>query len=131
MNTVCPSEEKLKSLIMEAFDELSAPDSARIGQIASTLAYKTKKHANRRSRPRHHWLFWALLGGSLTAAAWWGSSHFLQQRTEVPTQIGSELNRAPAIIPERLKPNNESSKEITGKNTNRQISPIIDQREQY
>jgi len=131
MNIVCPSEERLKSLIMEAFDELPAPDPARIGQIASTLANKTRKQARQHSRPRHHWLFWVLLGGSMTAAAWWGSSHFLPQRAEVPIQIESELNRAPVIIPERLKPNNESSKEIIGKNTNRKIGPIIDQREQY
>ena len=134
MNTVCPSEERLKSLIMEAFDELSAPDPARIGQIASTLASKTKKQANRRSRSRHQWLFWILLGSSMTAAAWWGSSYLLPKPAETPVQIKLEKSE-PVIKSSQSAPNNEMTKEpeesgVT-KHSRSKTSPIIDQREQY
>ena len=129
MNTVCPSEERLKSLIMEAFDELSAPDSARIGQIASTLANKTKNQANRRSKPRHHWLFWVLLGGSMTAAAWWGGSHFLPQPTEIIETDSIEIQQEPTKI---ILPNNsKKNTQPPAKKGADKDSSVIYQRELY
>ena len=134
MNTVCPSEERLKSLIMEAFDELPAPDPARIGQIASTLANKTKKQGNQQSRPRHQWLFWLLLSSSVTAAAWWGSSYLLPKQAEIPVQIELEKNK-PIINPSEPRPNSEIVKEPEESSaidhSNSKVSPIIDRREQY
>ena len=126
MNTVCPSEERLKSLIMEAFDELSAPDPARIGQIASTLANKTKK----RRRPQQQWLFWLLLGGSITAAAWWGSGYLLPKPVETPVQI--KLEKTESVSPETSSEIAKEPKESSVTNhSNSKVNPIIDQREQY
>lgn len=130
MNTVCPSEERLKSLIMEAFDELSAPDPARIEQIASTLANKTKKSRNQRRRPQQQWLFWLLLGGSMTAAAWWGSGYLLPKQAEKPVQL--ELEKTESVSPETSNEIAKESEESSATNhPNSKVNPIIDQREQY
>jgi len=130
MNHAYPSEERLKSLIMEAFDELSAPDPARITQIASTLANKTKKHRNQWHRPQQQWLFWLLLGGSMTAAAWWGSSYLLPKQAETPVQI--ELKKNEPVSPETSNVITKEPKESNATNhSGSKTSPIIDQREQY
>ncbi|MCK4742575.1 MAG: hypothetical protein KAT25_02010 [Sulfuriflexus sp.] len=130
MKSACPSEERLKSLIMEAFDELSAPDSARIEQIASTLASKTRKQANQCSKPHQHWLFWLLLGGSMTAAAWWGGNHFLPQPAEIIETDSIEIQQEPTeiILPNNRKKNTQppSTKEKADKD-----SSVIYQRELY
>ena len=98
MNAVCPNEDGLKSLIMEAFDELPAADPVRIQGIATTLANKAKKQGNLRHRPRHHWLFWLLLGGSMTAAAWWAETKFGQ-----PEPLPVVIKTEPAAIAPVIK----------------------------
>lgn len=134
MNLACPSEDRLKSLIMEAFDELPSADSGRLGQIATTLATKVKNQRNQNSRSRQHWLFWLLLGGSMTAAAWWGSNYLLPKKVELPISIKQE-QREPVTKPDRVKPSNKTLKEPTDGRTenhsHHKVSPIIDQREQY
>ena len=134
MNTVCPSEERLKSLILEAFDELPAPDSARIEQIASTLAIKVKKQRNQPSRPRHHWLFWLLMGASMTATAWWGGktllNYLLPPATEVILQ---QPLQEPAILEQQTAEQQLPIKAPDKKQAkpHKKDSPVIYKRELY
>ena len=72
MTTKCPSAERIKSLIYEAFEELPSPESAKLGHISARLT----KQMPARHRASHHWLFWLLLGSSMTAAAWWAGTSF-------------------------------------------------------
>jgi len=134
MNITCPTEDRLKSLIMEAFDELPAPDPAHIEQIASTLANKTKKQRNQGRKHRQHWLFWVLLGGSMTAAAWWGSSYLLPKQAKPPVQIELEKG-APEVKPVLKEPFRNNATELheqaPTQGSSSKTSPIIDKREQY
>ena len=77
MSNTYPTEEKLKQLICEAFDELPSPDASRLTSISGRL---NSQLPGRRQRSGQQWLFWLLLGSSLAAAAWWGGTDFIAAR---------------------------------------------------
>jgi hypothetical protein len=93
MNTTCPNEERLKSLICEAFDDLVGPDAARVGQIGARLETQAQRSETRRTRGRH-WLFWLLLGAAATATAWWTINEIQRHGADA----GIEMS-APVVVP--------------------------------
>lgn len=96
MNTLCPNEDRLKSLICEAFDEISGADAARLEKIGSQLSKRAHCNKPQRSKIRH-WLFWLLLGTSMTAVAWWtGKSFYKLEQPSVVIESSSGL-AAPAL----------------------------------
>ncbi len=125
MKPVCPSEDRLKSLIMEAFNELPSPDPARIQRIATTLSRQTTV----KRKPRQSWLFWLLLGGSMTAAAWWAGDTFFTKKS-VSTD-SYEAIKQPAQM--KQKPTNQSEQRQMKQKLppKLNVNPIIDQRERY
>jgi len=127
MKPVCPSEDRLKSLIMEAFDELSAPDPAHMQRIATTLSRKMCKQR----KPRQSWLFWILLGGSVTAAAWWTGEQLFPNVASLPLQpVQTETIKQSIDLGNKItKPPIANKKPTQQQRLNK--SPIIDQREQY
>jgi len=128
MKPVCPSEDRLKSLIMEAFNDLPTPDPARMQRIATTLNRKT----DRKSKPQHAWLFWLLLGGSMTAAAWWAGDTFLATDTKSPTiESGQNVIKNSLPIEKQVVTPQAPNKSGTQQQHKSKISPIIDKRERY
>ena len=131
MNTACPTDDRLKSLICEAFDELSNADAARLGQIGNKISKKAQ--CNKPHRPKiQHWLFWLLFGASITAAAWW-SNQYLSEEKEV---LNSAIFSQPIISHEKVEsdpPISNQSKSVAKESTpiSSRNSPIIDRRERY
>lgn len=93
MNTRCPSEDRLKALIGEAFDELPGADTARLGQIGRKIGKQARSDKPRRL-PMQHWLFWLLFGAGMAAAAWWGGRYFTENTAPQSPGISS-----PAAVP--------------------------------
>jgi len=128
MKPACPSEKQLKSLIMEAFDELSAPDPARMQRIATTLSRQTSK----RTKPQLSWLFWVLLGGSVSAVAWWANDGFMANNTPPPQKHESGQTSPTAKQKIIVQPAPRATQQKPNQSQQRfQSSPIIDQRERY
>jgi hypothetical protein len=90
MNTACPDEERLKSLIREAFDDLVGPDPARLRQIGARLGKQAQRGETRWTRARH-WLFWLLLGAAATATAWWAVKELQDGGDEVDSVIPAPI----------------------------------------
>lgn len=131
MNSMCPNDERLKSLIMEAFDELSAPDPAHIRQIAEHLGrqlpVRTDQHA-----PIRRWLFWLLFGVAATATAWWGGARLLTNTTPDPLTPTQPLVTEP-VIGKHTNQTESAASQTTGPEPGNEQhdSPVIFQREQY
>jgi len=125
MKPACPSEEQLKSLIIQAFDELPVPDPARMQRIATTLS----RQASKRTKPRRSWLFWLLLGGSVTAMAWWAGDVLRPVKTQAP-QVQNEPAKNTIHLEEKATKQQIENKTSKPERDLR-INPIIDQREQY
>lgn len=127
MNTACPTDDRLKQLISESFDEIPGPESVRLERIAARLGQQIPA----RLRPRSYWLIWLLLGGSMTAAAWWGGQHWF--RVESTPVVTPTENRIPEISTSPVTQSPVASESLLTKpdTANTQPSPIIDQREQY
>lgn len=128
MNIPCPDDKQLKLLILEAFNELPVPDPARMQRIAATL---NRQHVSSK-KPRKTWLFWLLLGGSMTATAWWAGERFFPTAATLPQQpVQSEaIKQSIDLDKKEIKPP-VSNKEPTHQQQHLNKSPIIDQREQY
>lgn len=86
MNTACPTDDRLKSLISEAFNELPGAESARLEKIGYSISKKAQCHRSQRSKIQH-WIFWLLFGASMTAAAWWTGIAFFQPGPPATTTV--------------------------------------------
>lgn len=131
MNSTCPSEERLKSLICEAFDELSGADTVRLRQIGIDTGKLARCHKPSRSSMRH-WIFWLLFGASMAAAAWWGSEALLVGKPATPTAPAQPVMPEPAVS-NGTKSSASSEKQGADLKATieQQDSPVIYQREQY
>ena len=125
MKPVCPSEERLKSLIMEAFDELPTANPARMQRIATTLGRK----AVVKRTPKQSWLFWLLLGSSMSAAAWWAGYTFFATES-VPSEL-HKIIKQPDQVKQKAAEYSKQNKIRQKQQTRLKPSPIIDQRERY
>lgn len=129
MNTTCPDEERLKSLICEAFDELAGADSTRLGQIGTKLGKQA--HGNKsRKRSRHHWLVWLLLGAATTATAWWAVKElaYRQDQTQPGISEPASEHQQPALDVTAPATNGQKQNSSTNKQPD---NNVIYQRELY
>ena len=127
MKPACPAPDRLKLLIKEAFNELPDPDPARIQRIASTL----ERQCPTTGRPQQKWLFWLLLGGSMTAMAWWGANK--QDVTQEPTSMKQTIPQLQSGTT-ATSPTDTSEIHVEKQPAPHQSqhrSPVIDQRELY
>ena len=138
MNGSCPTEDRLKLLIKQAFDELPEPDPVRMKQLAGKLA---RTHKQARPHRRNNWLIGILFGFSVTAMAWWGAT-WLNKTPGDPVlnkpavSMPARNNKAEsAVIDEKLVNNKtraaDTAKQAEPGQANPQRQPVIDQRELY
>jgi len=132
MNPACPSEEKLKLLICEAFDDITPIDHARITQIGSRLAQRSSNQATpKRAR---QWLFWLLVGATATASAFWlvanNQTNIVAPADKQVLPTPQSSTAQPPRTAEIGTSQNEKQKPASQNKDTRQ-GPIIYQREDY
>lgn len=132
MNTACPTDDRLKQLIKEAFSESAFPDPARLQHIESRLTNKLSRNKDGMKPAVFRWLTWLFLAASASAAAWWGSHYFTEEADPVNPIITSQPVVPHTNVINEQPPTGDNNTESTEQAPSTiQNSPIIDKRERY
>ena len=132
MKPACPTEDMLKLLISEAFKDLVPADPGRVSHIGSRLVQQIAKRAEPKNRFHQQWLFWLLIGGAVTASAFWVSDRIQQTTAPVTVQKAIPTKPQPTIVEQKPASSSTNEKDSnTTEQRNTRQGPIIYQREEY